>query len=53
MAEIISPLTPNSFEPKKAYNWVIEIEGIAGIGLTILDYLADYDTNWDECLMIS
>ena len=28
MAEIISPLTPNSFEPKKAYNWVIEIEGI-------------------------
>ena len=29
------------------------LEGIAGIGLTILDYLADYDTNWDECLMIS
>ncbi|KAB8155829.1 hypothetical protein EZY14_001060 [Kordia sp. TARA_039_SRF] len=29
------------------------LEGVAGIGLTILDYLADYDTNWDECLMIS
>ena len=29
------------------------LEGIAGIGLTILDYLADYNTNWDECLMIS
>jgi lantibiotic modifying enzyme len=29
------------------------LEGIAGIGLSILDYLADYDTNWDECLMIS
>lgn len=28
MAEIISPLTPNAFEPKKIYNWVIEIDGI-------------------------
>jgi lantibiotic modifying enzyme len=37
-------------------DWAPEVsvlEGIAGIGLTILDYLADYDTNWDECLMIS
>ncbi|MEP1488485.1 MAG: lanthionine synthetase C family protein [Algibacter sp.] len=36
--------------------WESEIsllEGIAGIGLTIIDYLADFDTNWDECLMIS
>jgi len=29
------------------------LEGIAGIGLTIIDYLADFETNWDECLMIS
>ncbi|AXG68592.1 lanthionine synthetase C-like protein [Kordia sp. SMS9] len=37
-------------------SWAAEVsllEGIAGIGLSILDYLADYDTNWDECLMIS
>lgn len=37
-----------SWEPE-----VSLLEGVAGIGLTILDYLADYDTNWDECLMIS
>jgi len=29
------------------------LEGIAGIGLTMIDQLADFDTNWDECLMIS
>ncbi|MDH7446918.1 lanthionine synthetase C family protein [Aquimarina sp. 2201CG14-23] len=29
------------------------LEGIAGIGLSIIDYLADFETNWDECLMIS
>lgn len=29
------------------------LEGVAGIGLSIIDYLADFDTNWDECLMIS
>lgn len=37
-------------------DWGAEVsllEGIAGIGLSILDYLADYNTNWDECLMIS
>lgn len=28
------------------------LEGIAGIGLTILDYISDFETNWDECLMI-
>ncbi len=36
-------------------NWVSEIsllEGIAGIGLVIINYLADFDTNWDECLLI-
>lgn len=29
------------------------LEGIAGIGLSIIDYLADFETSWDECLMIS
>lgn len=36
--------------------WVPEIsilEGISGIGLTIISFLSDFDTNWDECLMIS
>ncbi len=36
--------------------WKTEIsllEGVAGIGLTIIDHLADFETNWDECLMIS
>ncbi|WP_411029293.1 lanthionine synthetase C family protein [Spongiimicrobium sp. 3-5] len=29
------------------------LEGVAGIGLTIIDHLANFDTRWDECLMIS
>ncbi len=29
------------------------LEGIAGIGLTIISFLATFDTKWDECLMIS
>ncbi|WP_299210929.1 lanthionine synthetase C family protein [uncultured Aquimarina sp.] len=29
------------------------LEGVAGIGLTLIDYLADFETSWDECLMIS
>ena len=29
------------------------LEGIAGIGLVIIDYLSSFDTKWDECLMIS
>lgn len=29
------------------------LNGITGIGLSIIDYLADFDENWDECLMIS
>lgn len=28
------------------------LEGIAGIGLAIIDYLVDYDNNWNECLLI-
>lgn len=40
----------------KDKEWISSIpllEGIAGIGLTIIDYLADFDSSWDECLMIS
>ena len=36
--------------------WVTElnlINGIAGIGLTIIDYLSENEYDWDECLMIS
>lgn len=29
------------------------LEGVSGIGLVILDYLSDYDSKWDESLMIS
>ncbi|WP_299315140.1 lanthionine synthetase C family protein [uncultured Aquimarina sp.] len=29
------------------------LEGIAGIGLSIISYVAPFDTKWDECLMIS
>jgi lantibiotic modifying enzyme len=35
--------------------WKAEInilEGIAGIGLSIISYLAPFKTKWDECLMI-
>jgi len=28
------------------------LEGIAGIGLAIISYLADFETRWDECLFI-
>ncbi|WP_422080483.1 lanthionine synthetase C family protein [Ulvibacterium sp.] len=36
--------------------WIVGIsllEGISGMGLVIIDYLADFETTWDECLMIS
>jgi len=29
------------------------LEGVAGIGLSIIDHLSDYKNRWDECLMIS
>ncbi|GAA0715258.1 hypothetical protein GCM10009430_09470 [Aquimarina litoralis] len=29
------------------------LEGIAGIGLSIISYLATFETKWDECLLIS
>ena len=41
---------------KNKNQWRSEInllEGIAGIGLVIIEQLADFDMNWDECLMIS
>ncbi|GAA4275170.1 lanthionine synthetase C family protein [Aquimarina gracilis] len=28
------------------------LEGIAGIGLVLISFLATFDTKWDECLMI-
>ncbi|RYC53126.1 hypothetical protein DN53_02595 [Flagellimonas olearia] len=37
-------------------SWTREIsllEGVTGIGLALIDYLAGFDTQWDECLMIS
>lgn len=39
----------------KDMQWVNEealLEGIAGIGLSIISYLASFDTKWDECLLI-
>ncbi len=36
-------------------NWKPEtnlLEGVAGIGLTILSYLAPFEMKWDECLLI-
>ena len=32
---------------------LILLEGIAGIGLVIIDYISDFESKWDECLMIS
>ncbi|SEK69613.1 Lanthionine synthetase C-like protein [Aquimarina amphilecti] len=29
------------------------LEGVAGIGLSIISYLAPFETKWDECLLIS
>ncbi|WP_340200251.1 lanthionine synthetase C family protein [Ascidiimonas sp. W6] len=40
----------------KDQEWLPEtnlLEGVAGIGLAIIDHLAEFDTKWDECLMIS
>lgn len=28
------------------------ISGCSGIGLALINYLADFDTNWDECILI-
>lgn len=29
------------------------LEGIAGIGLALIGAVADFEPNWDECLLIS
>lgn len=29
------------------------LEGVSGIGLVLIDYLANFDVEWDNCLMIS
>jgi len=29
------------------------LEGIAGIGLSIIDYLSEESNSWDECLLLS
>ncbi len=29
------------------------LEGVAGIGLSIISYLASFDTKWDECLLMN
>jgi lantibiotic modifying enzyme len=42
-------------ESEWEYEWKNEtnlLQGIAGIGLSIISYLATFDMKWDECLMI-
>jgi len=39
---------PDKWKPKTSL-----LEGVAGIGLTIIDYLSKEQHNWDECLLIS
>ncbi|HAI36832.1 MAG TPA: hypothetical protein DCM40_01150 [Maribacter sp.] len=29
------------------------LEGVAGIGLVLVDYLSEKDKNWDQCILIS
>ncbi|WP_062055276.1 lanthionine synthetase C family protein [Aquimarina longa] len=39
----------------KVEEWKKEIsllEGVAGVGLSIISYLAPFDTKWEECLLI-
>ncbi|PKV51613.1 lanthionine synthetase-like protein [Aquimarina sp. MAR_2010_214] len=40
-------------EEEKWKNEVSLLEGVAGIGLSIISYLAPFETKWDECLLIS
>ncbi|WP_175578616.1 lanthionine synthetase C family protein [Tenacibaculum aiptasiae] len=37
----------------ETYNDTSLLEGVAGIGLTIINYLTNDSKNWDECLLIS
>lgn len=42
------------FPEKKEWETEISLlEGISGIGLTIINLLHESDSNWDECLMLS
>jgi len=38
---------------KKWHNEISLLEGVAGIGLVIIDHLSSFDSKWDECLMMS
>jgi lantibiotic biosynthesis protein len=44
---------PNEFRENEWKKYLNLLVGISGIGLVIIDYLADFDTKWDECLMIN
>ncbi len=41
------------FAKNEWYSTLSLLEGVAGIGLCIIDHIAEFDSNWDECLMIS
>lgn len=38
---------------QKWQNELFLLEGVSGIGLCLLSHLSKFETNWDECLMIS
>lgn len=45
-----------TFSPSAQNKWVDEtnlLTGISGIGLTLLSYISDTDTKWDELLLLS
>ncbi len=52
--------TGDALEPYRQYNhmrdsWAFDIdvlEGVAGIGLCMIDYLSEENNTWDECLML-
>lgn len=41
-----------SFTDIESFKTISLLDGIAGIGLAIIDYIGDFDSDWDECLMI-
>ncbi|SHJ46989.1 lanthionine synthetase C family protein [Aquimarina spongiae] len=40
-------------DKKEWMNELNLLEGISGIGLTLISFLATFETKWDECLLIS
>ncbi len=40
-------------EKEKGKNYLRLLNGISGIGLVMIDYLSEHNSNWDECLMIN